>query len=78
MLWAQVFPFVALLFYSGDEKNEKNIVFFLVGSFTLWVLLTVTFFCSINLNYIHTFFSLKTAPQYTVELYEEGEEDYLL
>jgi len=39
------------------------------------ILLTVTFFCSIDLNYIHTFFSTKTAPQFVCSTFRGSDED---
>jgi len=68
MLWAQIFPFVALQLYTGDDTA---ITIFLVCSFALWMAMNVAFFCTIDLDYIQTFFSTKTATQYTVDLIED-------
>ena len=59
MLWAQIFPFVALIFYEDDGNKETNVVFF----------------CTIDTSYLDTFFGTKTAPQHTCELFLSSEED---
>jgi len=66
-------PFVALQFYEGGGEN--TIAFFLVGSLSLWLIVNVAFFCTINLDYLHTFFSMKTASQYAIELFENSDDD---
>jgi len=76
MAWAQIFPFVALHFFEGDEFLKNAITYFLICSFTSWLLLNVVFFCTIDLRYLNTFFSWTTAPQYTCMLYNTSEEDY--
>jgi len=58
MVWAQAFPFVALQLYEGDDKD--SITIFLIGSFSLWLALNVAFFCTIDLNYLNTFFGTFT------------------
>ena len=93
MAWAQAFPFVALQIFVGDSTAIK---LFLIISFTLWLLLNVFFFCTINLQvserarrkkkrkkltreplqYVSTFFELKTGPQYSCELYLTSEQEY--
>jgi len=47
-----------------------------VGSFSLWVLLNIIFFCTIDLRFLKTFFGTKTAPQYTCEYFLTSEEDF--
>jgi len=74
MVWAQTIPFVALQFYDGHDK--ENITIFLVCSFLLWLLLNAAFFNTIDMSFIGTFFSTLTGPQYAVELFEQGEEDF--
>jgi len=74
MIWAQVFPFVALQYFDGETKDIMR--GFLVVSFTAWLVLNFIFFCTIELSYMNTFFGTKTAPQYTCELYLTGKEDY--
>ena len=64
MVWAQVFPFVALQFYEGEEKARNALKTVLVGCFSLWLVLNII-----------TFFGTKTAPQYTCELFETSKED---
>ena len=73
MIWAQAFPFVALQLYDGTSKD--TISTFLVGSFSLWLLLNVAFFATIDLSFIGTFFTTTTAPQYTCQIFLEGTED---
>ena len=58
MIWAQVFPFVALQFFEGELKPEIETG--LVVSFTNWLLLNVAFFGTIDLAYLPTFFSTMT------------------
>jgi len=79
MVWAQIFPFVALQFFESneDESAKEAITVFLVGSFTMWLLLNIALFCTIDLSYSNTFFGTKTASQYTVNLYHETNEDSL-
>jgi len=48
MVWAQIFPFVALQFYEGEDFS--SIATFLVCSLISWLLLNVAFFCTINLK----------------------------
>ena len=58
MVWAQAFPFVALQFYEeGDTISKDTITAILIGSFSAWLLLNIAFFCTINLNYLGTFFT---------------------
>jgi len=76
MVWAQVFPFVALQFYEGSDEEEKEALkLFLVGSLCLCLLLTIAFFCTIDLNYLNTFIGSKSGPQYTCELFSTSEEE---
>jgi len=74
ILWAQAFPFVALQFFDGEMKDIMTS--FLAISFTAWMVLNITFFCTINLSYLNTFFGSKTGPQYACELYLTGEDDF--
>jgi len=74
--YMQIYPFVALQLYEGrDEPMKDQIASFLIGILASWVLLNVIFFRTIDLKYLKTFFSRKTAPQYTCELYLTSEED---
>jgi len=73
MIWAQVFPFVALQYFDGETKDIMT--GFLAMSFTVWMMLNIIFFCTIDLSYLNTFFGTKTAPQYTCELYLTNKED---
>ena len=82
MLWAQVFPFVALKLVDESESSpfagrmRDAIYLFLSGSCVLWIVLNITFFCTIDLSYLKTFFGTKTAPQYTVQLFEDIDADF--
>jgi len=74
VVWAQIFPFVALeFFFEGEKKEELRA--FLTTSCASWFVLNFLFFATINSSHIHTFFSLKTAPVYTVELFSESNND---
>jgi hypothetical protein len=73
MIWAQIMPFVALSSYEGGNKEQLETL--LLGSFGIWLVLNGLFFCSIEMSYIMTFFGTKTAPQYTVELFRNSEDD---
>ena len=79
MVWAQIFPFVALQLYEVDNEDGKTakdaIAMVLVVIFSLWIVLNIVFFCTIDLKYIGTFFGLKTAPQYTCERFLDVEAD---
>ena len=71
MVWAQAMPFVALTLPLAPEIEERkeSIRLFLLVAFGGWLLMNVTFFFTIDLSYLHTFFGLQTAPQYTIELF---------
>jgi len=73
MIWAQAFPFVALQYFDGDSKDIMT--WFLVMSFTAWLVLNFIFFCTIDMSYLNTFFGTKTAPQYTCERFLNAEND---
>ena len=75
LVWAQIFPFVAFHFYDGAHSEVVQI--FLVSNFVMWVALNLAFVCTIDLNYIHTFFSTETAAQYTVGLYKNASDDMM-
>ena len=73
MVWVQALPFVALQYYEGDDAEAIKI--FLVCSLCLWLILNVAFFCTIDLDFIGTFFGTITAAQYTVELFQNATDD---
>ena len=75
MLWAQMMPFVALGWYEGGKKEQLKM--WLLGCFGVWVALNGLFFLSIERSFVRTFFTRKTAPQYTVELFLEATSDEL-
>ena len=60
MVWAQIFPFVALQFYVGGEDVNDDVKdtigLFLIGSLIAYILLNVAFFGTIDLKFGHTFF----------------------
>jgi len=60
---------VALQVYEGDDATKDAVAIFLTGSFCLWVVLNIVFFCTIDLSFINTFFGTKTAPQYVCDLF---------
>ena len=69
---------------NGNDSNthsellENNTIgIFLTCSFVLWLLMNVLFFCTIDLSYLHTFFDLKTGPEYTIERYLTTTEDHI-
>ena len=73
MIWAQMMPFVALGWYEGENKEQLQTLLFVC--FGLWLVLNGLFFFLIEKSYITTFFCTKTAPQYTVELFRNSEDD---
>ena len=75
MIWAQVFPFVALQF-STSEKKEL-LATMLQVSFGLWLTLNILFFASINREFVRTFFTRTTGPEYTAKLFREAPSDAL-
>jgi len=74
MIWAQIFPFVAVQYFDGEMKDIMR--GFLAVSFLAWLMLNIIFFCTIDLSYLNTFFGTKTAPQYTCELFMTSQEDH--
>jgi len=70
MMWGQVLPFVALQYYEGDDAEAIKI--FLDCSFCLWLILNISFFCTIDLDFVGTFFGTITAAQYTIELFQNA------
>ena len=78
MVCAQAFPFVALQLYEvGDTTSKDTITLILIGSLSSWLLLNIALFFTIDLSYLNTFIGTKTAPQYTVELYNTVTDDSL-
>ena len=81
MLWAQVFPFVALHLYNNadglaDNTNNhddlgENVQLLLICSFVVWLMLNVAFFCTIDLSYIFTFFSTERGHTWVVRRFKE-------
>jgi len=54
MVWAQIMPFVALLMYRDKTENadKHGVTIFLTCSFSMWLLLNVILFCTIDVKYI--------------------------
>ncbi len=55
MLWAQIFPFMALQLHKEVEGDGDRIVIlksFLIGSLVLWMVLNVAFLCTIDMKYV--------------------------
>ena len=76
LLWAQAMPFVALQLRNSDgDDMRRELWMTLICCASLWVLLSLTFFCSIDLDYLHTFFSAKTGPQYVQNLFLTSKDD---
>ena len=67
---------MALQLFDGKKDTESAIAAFLVGSFSLWVLLNIVFFATIDTRFLKTFFGTKTAPQYTCEYFLTSKEDF--
>ena len=75
LVWAQVFPFVALTYYSGEMRED--LAFLLYLCLGVWLAVGVVFFCTIDRRFISTFFDTKSGPQYATELFLTGEEEEL-
>jgi len=73
MVWAQIMPFLALNWYSKENKEDLRLL--LVVNFTGWVVLNGFFFLSIEKSFVKTFFTTMTAPEYTVQLFLTSEDD---
>ena len=74
MLWVQALPFIGIQYFTGDDEEEIKI--FLVCSLCLWLILNVAFFCTIDLDFIGTFFRTITAAEYTIELFQNATNDF--
>ena len=59
----------------GGELEKSKIAIVLACSFILWLLTNLAFFCTIDLSYMHTFWLLKTGPQYTCERFQGSSQD---
>jgi len=80
MLWAQVFPFIALKVMELNqtvsvEKTEDEIFSVLIGNLIPWGVTTIMFFCTIDIDYLTTFFGTKTAAQYACERFLDADND---
>ena len=73
MVWAQIMPFVALNWYSKENKEDLRLL--LGVNFTIWLVLNGFFFLSIEKSFVKTFFTTMTAPEYTVQLFLTSEDD---
>ena len=82
MLWAQVFPYVALEIYlSRDATSSLQVIppdelrNVLVALSLVWVASAVSFALVIKRRYLRTFVSTSTASQYTIQLFRESKAD---
>jgi len=77
LVWAQVFPFVALQYFpDGNSDLKGDITVFLAVSLLLWLVGNAILFCTIDVSYLHTFFGTMTASQYSCELFLTTQDDY--
>ena len=77
VLWAQVFPIVALQLYEGDEKIKRSATIFFIGSFMVWIVLAMNLCCIINLSLLNTFYSTQTASQFVIKRFTESGDDQI-
>ena len=79
-------PIVALMMYKQEGTEESapsgdleksTIAVFLTCSFTLWLLLNIAFFCTIDLSFLNTFIGTKTGWRYTCERFLTTDEDFI-
>ena len=70
-------PFVALHLYEVKDEdgiNKEFLLIFLSCGLAVWLILNITFFCTINLSFLNTFAGTKTGPQYTCERFNKTSE----
>ena len=70
LIWAQLFPFAALYFYEGELADTMRSI--LIICFFSWLAALVAFFCIIDLQYLHTFFSTETGPQFNITRFKKS------
>ena len=81
LLWAQIFPFVALHLMEEDTEevvsnfDKGEITNILTLSFLCWLATMFLFSCTIDLSFIGTFFDLRTGSQYAREWFLQGTDD---
>ena len=80
MLWAQVFPFVALHIGGSrdsylDSDTAATAKIFFLGILVSWTLLVVAFCFTINQSFLSTFYDMKTGPESVCERFIESEID---
>ena len=71
-------PFVALYLYKDkDEDNIKKefLLIYLCCSLTVWLILNILFFCTIDFSFANTFIGIKTGPQLSCERFKETDID---
>ena len=71
-------PFVALYLYKDEDKDDSKrefLLIFLSCSLSVWLILNILFFCTIDLSFVNTFIGMKTGPQLTCERFKETEID---
>ena len=58
-----------------DDSTMERITIILVCSLSMWFILNVVFICSIDVNYLVTFFDLSTGPQFVRNTFLTGTND---
>jgi len=83
LLWSQIFPFVALFVLNKQGNANQltdgvvnSITTILIGSSIVWLLLNIAFFCTIDLAYLHTFYSTQTPQQFVISGFMDRVEDF--
>ena len=67
-------PFVALHLYNdGDKDNIKKefLMIFLSCSLTVWLILNIAFFCTIDLSFANTFIGIANGHHYACERFNK-------
>ena len=74
---AQAVPFVAMRLYegNGDITNKEEVTLFLIFCLGAWLATNIAFFCTVDLSFLNTFFGAMTAPQYTCERFQNGDDE---
>ena len=83
LVWSQIFPFVALFLLNKQENADlmtdgamNTVTIILVCSSIAWLLMNIAFFCTIDLAYLHTFFSTQTPQQFVISNFKNRDSDY--
>ena len=70
-------PFVALHLYEEEDKKvigKQILMMFLSCSITVWLILNIAFFCTIDLSFLNTFIGIANGPQYTCKRFNKTSE----